>query len=79
MATIQIRDVDESTHRVLRTRAAAAGMSLQAYLRRLLDSQAARSPVEEVMARLEAETGSTVGMADVLDVLRADRDRPVRP
>lgn len=33
MPTIQVRDVPDDVHRMLRRRAAAAGMSLQRYLR----------------------------------------------
>lgn len=55
MATIQIRDVPEAVHRVYRIRAAAAGQSLQEYLRsELVENARLRSPAE-IAAEVEAE------------------------
>ncbi len=49
MKNIQIRNVPEKTHSVLRRRAAAAGMSLQEYLLGLVNEVSARPTVDEVM------------------------------
>lgn len=48
---IQIRDVDDDTYRTLRTRAAAEGLSLTAYVRRELDRMATRASMAEWLER----------------------------
>ncbi|GAB3470281.1 FitA-like ribbon-helix-helix domain-containing protein [Actinophytocola sediminis] len=50
MATIQIRDVPDEDAEVLRSRAAAAGMSLQEYMRQQLIMLARRHPKAATMA-----------------------------
>jgi plasmid stability protein len=49
---VQIRDVPEETHRVLKARAALAGVSLSEYLRSMLTRAAARPTPEELTARI---------------------------
>lgn len=77
MATIQVRDVPPSVHRVYRQRAAEAGMSLQEFLRAELTRNAARRTPAEVVAeverrlRLEGDDGFTSDSS--ADVVRADR------
>jgi antitoxin FitA len=78
MATIRIRDVPESVYRVYKARAAAAGQSLQEYLRaELIEGARLRSPgdiaaeVEAEMANEGVEGYSTVSAAAFI---RADRD-----
>jgi antitoxin FitA len=78
MATIQIRDVPEAVHRVYRIRAAAAGQSLQEYLRaELIEGARLRSPAEvaaEVAAEIDAgEPGYAAASATA--IVRQDRDR----
>lgn len=51
---VQIRDVPEDVHRLLKARAAASGVSLSEYLRSLLTSSASRPTSEEFMARIRA-------------------------
>jgi plasmid stability protein len=51
---VQIRDVPESVHRALKSRAAAAGMSFSEYLRTLLARAAERPAPEELAARIRA-------------------------
>lgn len=48
--TVQIRDLDDETYTVLRTRAAAENLSLAAYLRRELDRMAAGPTMAEWLA-----------------------------
>jgi plasmid stability protein len=72
--TIQIRDVSERTHATLRSRAAAAGMSLSDYLRKEIDEIASRPEVSEVLRRAEQRTGRVSG-ADIVAAVRAGRDR----
>jgi plasmid stability protein len=54
---IQIRDVPDDVHAILRARAAAAGMSMSEYLRSELIQAARQKTVAEVMARARARHG----------------------
>jgi len=74
MVSVQVRDLPEATHVVLRRRAAARGMSLQEYLLATLNGLAARPTVEEVLARAGGRAGGTIGLSDASEVLREDRD-----
>jgi plasmid stability protein len=51
---MQIRDVPEDVHRVLKARAAASGTSLSEYVRTLLARAAERPTPEELAARIRA-------------------------
>jgi plasmid stability protein len=66
---IQIRDVPEDVHAVLRTRAAAAGMSMSEYLRSELITLAARPTLDEVLARAQARPGG-VPRQVIVDTIR---------
>lgn len=72
-STLQIRDVPDDALDVIRARAAAEGMSLTAYLRRLLIETAAQPTVGEVLARTERRTAGLT-MADLVAATRAGRD-----
>lgn len=79
MATIQVRDIPDDVHRTYRTRAAAAGMSLQEYLRdELIEGARLRSPAE-IAAEVEAEVRdlgpAAFSRGSATAVIRADRDR----
>jgi antitoxin FitA len=78
MATIQIRNIPDDVHRKYRIRAAAAGMSLQEYLRKELIENAKRKTPAEIVAEVEEEmrTTGTDGFAggSSVDIIRADRD-----
>jgi plasmid stability protein len=76
MPSIQIKDVPDETHAVLRRRAADAHQSLQEYLRTRLIDEAARPTLDEVLARAGGRAGGSVPMDDAVAILRADRDRP---
>jgi plasmid stability protein len=71
---IQIRDVPDEVHRVLASRAAAAGLSLTAYLRSELVRVAERPPVADVLARAGARHGGA-STGDIVAAVRAGRDR----
>lgn len=51
---IQIRNVSDSLHAELVRRARLQGQTLTAYLEDVLEREAARPPVDEVLARIEA-------------------------
>lgn len=71
--TIQIRNVPESTHRELRSRAAAAGMSLSTYALEELERLAARPSVAEVLRRAGSRSGGPSTEA-IVAAVRAGRD-----
>ena len=75
MTSVQIKDVPEETHAVLRQRAARAHQSLQEYLRSRLIEEASMPTVEEVLERVSGRTGGSVSFEAATRVLRGDRDR----
>jgi antitoxin FitA len=75
MPSVQIKDVPEDTHRVLRERAARAHQSLQEYLRSRLIADASQPTLEEVLARAAGRSGGRVSFDDAVSHTRADRDR----
>ena len=54
---IQIRDVPDDVHAVLRTRAAAAGMSMSEYLRSELITMTSKPTLAELLARVRTRHG----------------------
>jgi hypothetical protein len=74
MTSIQIKDVPERTHAVLRQRAAAARQSLQEYLRARLIEEADQPTLEEVLDRAGGRSGGSVPLRDAVTAVRDDRD-----
>jgi antitoxin FitA len=74
MKTIQIRNVPENVHRVLRTRAAAAGVSLSDYALQELERVAEHPPVADVLARARSRAGGAQADA-IVAAVRSGRDR----
>lgn len=74
MPSVQIKDVPDDTHRVLRERAARAHQSLQEYLRSRLIAEASQPTVEEIFERAAARKGGKVSFASAVNELRAERD-----
>jgi antitoxin FitA len=72
---VQIKDVPEQTHAVLRKRAAAAHQSLQEYLRARLIEEASEPTLDEVLDRAGGRSGGSVPLKDAVQAVRADRDR----
>lgn len=75
MPSIQIKDVPEAAHAVLRRRAAAAHQSLQEYLRSRLVEEASAPTVEEVLDRAGGRAGGSVPFSDTAQGLREERAR----
>ena len=75
MPSIQIKDVPEETHAVLRRRAAAAHQSLQEYLLTRLIDEASGPTVEEILDRAGGRAGGSVPLSAAIAVLRQDRAR----
>jgi antitoxin FitA len=74
--TIQIRDVDDHTYTVLRSRAAANHLSLAAFLRRLLEQMASKPTMAEILERADRRRARGVHVAgrDIIAAVHAARD-----
>ena len=72
--TLQVRDVPDDVHTTLRTRAAAAGLSLSEYALQQLVEVAARPPVSDLL-RQAAERSGGASVADIVAAVRSARDR----
>lgn len=75
MPSVQIKDVPEQTHAVLRRRAARAHQSLQEYLRSRLIQEAAMPTLDEVLERAGHRSGGSVPLEMAVSAVRGDRDR----
>lgn len=74
MKTIQVRKVPDDVHRVLRGRAAAAGVSLSDFALAELERVARHPPVADVLARARSRAGGASTEA-IVDAVRDGRDR----
>jgi hypothetical protein len=74
MSSIQIKDVPEETHGVLRRRAAAAHQSLQEYLLAHLVREASTPTLDEVLERAGGRAGGRVPFDVAAQAVRDDRD-----
>lgn len=70
---LQIKDVPDDVHRVLKARAALAGVSLTEYARRTLEQAARRPSREELIAEL-ADTERSPLRESAADALAHIRD-----
>jgi plasmid stability protein len=74
MVSIQIKNVPERTHTVLRQRAAAAHQSLQEYLLERLIEEAEHPSLDEILDRAGGRAGGSVSLSEAAAHIRADRD-----
>ena len=74
MIAIQIRNVPDALHRQLKSRAALAGMSLSDYLLREMRRVAERPTLDELRARVERRSETTLSV-EPAQAVRAERDR----
>jgi hypothetical protein len=72
--SIQVKDVPEAVHAMLRRRAAEAGMSLQEYLLARLEQDANTPTLDEVLDRAGGRAGGRVPLEAAVEAVRADRD-----
>ncbi len=72
---IQIRDVPDDIHAVLRARAAEAGMSMSEYLRSELIKLAEKPTLAEVLAIIATREGGA-RRSEIVRVIREMRDGP---
>jgi plasmid stability protein len=75
MPSVQIKNVPDDVHRTLRSRAAAAGQSLQEYLLALLVEEARMVPLDDVLERIGGRSGGTLPLGDAVAWIREERDR----
>jgi antitoxin FitA len=71
---IQIRNVPDTLHRRLKSRAALAGLSLSDYLLNEIREVAERPTIAELRARLEHRPAVTPSISPA-EAVRAERDR----
>jgi hypothetical protein len=71
---IQIRDVPETLHRQLKSRAALAGMSLSGYLLDEIRRIASQPTIAELRARM-AQRSAVDPAVPPAEAVRAERDR----
>lgn len=74
MATIQVRDLSEDSYEIYRKRARAAGQSLQAHVRDVLETEAAKTPKAEVLAAMEEALRNNTGSGVTIESILADKD-----
>jgi antitoxin FitA len=74
MPSVQIKNVPEDVHRTLRSRAAAAGQSLQEYLLAVLVEEARMEPLDEVLDRIGQRSGGSMTAEWAVEFLREDRE-----
>jgi antitoxin FitA len=70
---IQVRNVPDDVHRMLKMQAAAEGMSLSDYIKRELGVMSGLLPFEEIAARVKARGPSKVKTADTVRYIRESR------
>jgi plasmid stability protein len=75
MPSVQIKNVPQDVHRVLRRRAADAGQSLQEYLRARIVEEARRPTLAEALRRAGERSGGRVTLADAAKAVRTDRNK----
>jgi antitoxin FitA len=76
MTALTIRDVSDDAVRAMKVRAAQAGQSLQAYLRGLIEKEAAKPTIAEAVEQARRGATANISTADVLaaiDEARASR------
>ena len=77
MPAVQIKDVPDDVHEVLRRRARAAGQSLQEYLRSTLIAQARQPTLQEIFDEVERDPAtSSASLEATTTLVRAVRDQP---
>ena len=75
MPTIQVKNVPEEAHQVLRRRAAEAHQSLQEYLRSRLIAEASQPTLDEVLDRIGHRSDGAAPLSETAIIVRDDRAR----
>ncbi len=74
MPSIQVKDVPDDVHSILRRRAGASGQSLQEYLLARLVEDAQPPTLDELLARAGGRAGGRAGFKAAAKAVRAERD-----
>jgi antitoxin FitA len=74
MKNVQVRNVPERVHKVLRRRAAQAGQSMQEYLLQLLEEEAVRPSVAEVLEEAAREATGRIGFKEAVEDIHQARE-----
>ncbi|MFH8623745.1 FitA-like ribbon-helix-helix domain-containing protein [Streptomyces vietnamensis] len=75
MATLYVRDLSDATLTELKIRAARNRQSLQAYVRTLLEQEAATPSLEDALDRIQSRVTARLATEDVLDEIDRGRRR----
>jgi len=67
---LQVRDIPESVVAKLRARAAEEGISLSAYVRRLLSNDARQETISEVIERISSRAPVEVSDEEIVSAIR---------
>lgn len=70
---VQIREIPEKTHRKLKMRAAAEGLSMSDYLKRLIERDLSRPSWDEIEARMNKMAPLTLS-EPAAEMVRRERD-----
>jgi plasmid stability protein len=71
---IQIREIPDETHRKLKARAAAEGVSMTEYLKRLIDQDLKRPQWAAIKARMTSIAPLDISGEDIVAMIREERD-----
>ncbi|HUZ28593.1 MAG TPA: hypothetical protein VMU90_05085 [Solirubrobacteraceae bacterium] len=71
---IQVRNVPDDVHKILKARAAASGMSLSDYIKRDLEESASRPTMEEIDRRIRSRQQSGIETEFIVHTLHELRD-----
>ncbi|WP_017596516.1 FitA-like ribbon-helix-helix domain-containing protein [Nocardiopsis potens] len=74
MTSLTIRDVSDDAVHTMKIRAATSGQSLQAYLRTLIEREAAKPTLAEMAERIERRAKPDLSAKDVTDVIDRGRE-----
>ncbi|MFW5415921.1 antitoxin [Nocardiopsis sp. CNT-189] len=74
MASLTIRDVSDEAVRTMKIRAVTSGQSLQAYLRALIEREAAKPTLAEMAERIERRAKPELTAEDVTEATDQGRE-----
>lgn len=69
MTALTIRDVSDEAVRTMKIRAAQAGQSLQAYLRGVIEREAAKPTLAEAVEQARRDATADISTAEILAVI----------
>jgi antitoxin FitA len=73
MTALTIRDVSDDAVRTMKIRAAQAGQSLQAYLRGLIEKEAAKPTIAEAVQQARSQATADITTGDILAAIDEGR------